>query len=56
MKGGDFTHGTGTGGESIYGAKFKDENFKVKHTKAGSSYPIYVALRVLIKQLRLDFS
>lgn len=35
MKGGDFTHGTGTGGESIYGSKFKDENFKVKHTKAG---------------------
>jgi cyclophilin family peptidyl-prolyl cis-trans isomerase len=40
MKGGDFTHGTGTGGESIYGAKFKDENFKVKHTKAGTSCPI----------------
>jgi cyclophilin family peptidyl-prolyl cis-trans isomerase len=56
MKGGDFTHGTGTGGESIYGAKFKDENFKVKHTKAGSSYSIYAVFRVHIKQLRLDFS
>ncbi|KAF8322529.1 CBN-CYN-1 protein [Clavulina sp. PMI_390] len=32
---GDFTAGNGTGGESIYGMKFSDENFNVKHTKAG---------------------
>nr|AHC00612.1 cyclophilin [Ganoderma lucidum] len=32
-KGGDFTAGNGTGGESIYGEKFEDENFEVKHTK-----------------------
>jgi cyclophilin family peptidyl-prolyl cis-trans isomerase len=32
VTGGDFTHGTGTGGESIYGARFADENFKLKHT------------------------
>ena len=34
-QGGDFTAGNGTGGESIYGEKFEDENFKIKHTKEG---------------------
>jgi peptidyl-prolyl isomerase H (cyclophilin H) len=35
LQGGDFINFDGTGSTSIYGDKFADENFKIKHTETG---------------------
>ncbi|KAL3902607.1 MAG: hypothetical protein SGPRY_011997, partial [Prymnesium sp.] len=47
MQGGDFQNMNGTGGESIYGGKFEDENFKMMHNGAEVSASMPVVSGVL---------